>query len=118
MTGFNYGRAKATADRMIAKFGQTVTLRQPTTSGPAYDPTTSFTDHEASGVLESYTASEIDGTRIRATDKKLMLAKGALSVGPGLDYIVLIGGEAHNVVSIDVLSPGGVVVMWTLQVRK
>jgi len=54
---FDYARARATAARLIASFGQTVTLRKPgATTGPSYDP--------VPGAPDDYTAKAVDLNRL------------------------------------------------------
>lgn len=117
---FDYGRTVATADRMIERFGIAGTLRRRTTTGPDYDPTEGDpVDHACRFVVSDYSAMEIDGTRVLATDKKLMLAKGALTVEPMLSDLLVDGvSSSYKVVAIKPLQPGATVVMWELQVRR
>jgi hypothetical protein len=117
---FNYGRMTSTADRMIERFGVAGTLRRRTTTGPAYDPTEgSPVNHACRFVVSDYSATEIDGTRVLATDKKVMLAKGSLTVEPRLsDLLVDPASSSYKIVAINPLQPGPDIVMWELQVRR
>lgn len=117
---FDYARTVATADRMIERFGVAGTLRRRTTTGPEYDPTEGDPDdHACRFVVSGYSAMEIDGTRVLATDKKVMLAKGALTVEPMLSDLLVDGSSSsYKIIAIKPLQPGPVIVMWELQVRR
>lgn len=119
MAGFDYGRSAAQANRMIARFGQPAVLERPTKSGPAYNPTIGTPgEHAVTVVVTGYDAKDIDGTRILATDKKVLLAKGNMTITPTLSDLLKIGGEPHRIIDIRTLAPGGQVVLWTLQCRR
>lgn len=117
---FDYARTVATADRMIERFGVAGTLRRRVTTGPEYDPTEGDpVDHACRFVVSDYSAMEIDGTRVLATDKKVMLAKGSLTVEPMLSDLLDDGvTPVYKLVAIKPLQPGATVVMWELQVRR
>lgn len=116
---FDYARSKATADRLLTRFGQAATLRRPTTSGTAYNPTQGTpTDYTATVVVTDFSNREIDGTRVLATDKKALMAKASLAIEPTTSDKLLIGGVAHSIVRVETLSPGGTTLAWTLQCRR
>lgn len=118
MPAFDYARSRATADRLIAKFGQTGAVRRPTATGPDYNPTITTADHTATFAVMEYESNEIDGSRILATDKKVLLKAGSLAVTPNTTDKLVIGGIEHSIVRVEPLAPGGTVVMWTLQCRR
>lgn len=120
MAAFDYSRSLATANRLLERFGQAGTLRRPTSSGTAYNPTAgSPTDQAATFVVIEYSRSEVDGTRILATDKRVLLAKGALTLDPTTsDQIVESGGAVFKIVNVQPLNPGGTVILYDLQVRR
>lgn len=120
MTAYDYARAKATADRLIEKFGQLGAIRRTgAPTGPAYDPTPgATTDYPARFAMLDYKASEIDGTRILQSDRKVLLAPGTLSITPSTSDKVVAGSEVLSVVDVEFLSPAGTVVLYTLQCRR
>jgi hypothetical protein len=120
MAAFDYARPKATADRLIARYGQSATLRRPTSSGTAYNPTEGEPDdHPVTVVVTDYSNREIDGTRVLATDKKVLLAVDDLAITPTPADKLLIGGVSHSIVSpVRPLAPGGTVLYYELQVRR
>lgn len=118
---FDYARAKATADRLIQRFGQTGTLRKAGAStGPAYNDTPGApVDHSCRFAIVAFEQREIDGARVLATDKKAILAKGSLTVEPlPGDTLVDAAGAAYSVVDVMPLNPAGTTVMYEMQVRR
>jgi len=116
---FDYARMKATADRLIAKFGQAATLRRPTWTGTEQNPVAGTpTDYPVTVVVEVYAFSQIDGERVRRDDLKVLVARGALTVEPAVSDKIVIGGAEHAIVSVRPTNPGGTVVMHELQARR
>lgn len=117
---FDYSRPKASADHLLARYGQTGILRRPTTSGPAYKPTGGAPDdHAATFAVLDYSNRQIDGARILATDKLVYLAKGSLTIEPAPNKdLLVIGGVEHKIVAVKPLSPAGTVILWELQCRR
>lgn len=115
---FDYTRSRATAERLIAKFGAAATLTRKTVTGEGYDPSISTTDHAVTAVAVAYEVGEIDGVRVLASDRKVLVSTKGLEVEPQPGDVLTISGAAHAVVSVKPLAPGGVVVMWEAQARK
>jgi hypothetical protein len=122
VTAYDYARAKATADRLIEKFGQLGAIRRTGAgTGPEYDPTPgATTDYPARFAMLDYEASEIDGTRVLATDKKAILAVGSLTITVALDdKLVEADGTVYKIIPpLKPLSPAGTVVMYEIQCRR
>jgi len=118
MGTFDYARTRATAERLIAKFGQTGAILRTTTGGPAYDPETVTTDHACQLAVMEYTDDKIDGTLIMRGDTLLYLSTAGLSIEPSTADKVVIGGEEHAIVNVKPLSPAGLVVFWEVQARQ
>jgi hypothetical protein len=120
MTKFDYARMEATAQRLINKFGQDAIIRRVTVSGgTAYDPTsgtTTTTDYAAIIVVMKYTLNEIDGTLIKAGDKKVYLSTDIQSV-PLLSDKLVIGSDVHSIESILPLNPAGTTLLYEIQAR-
>jgi hypothetical protein len=112
---FDYARARATAARLIASFGQTVTLRKPgATAGPSYDP--------VPGAPDDYTAKAVDLNRlirnmndvtVTAVSRTLFLDA---SVSPAKGDQVQIGSEWCEITVSRPLAPGGVNVLYEVEV--
>lgn len=114
-----YDDDKAAADEEIAFWGQPATLLRPTTSGPAYNPTEGSPGrHSVTIVVDTYRNSEVDGTRVLATDKKVTMAKGSLTIEPAISDTLVIGGVDHAIVEVRPLNPGGSVILYEVQARR
>lgn len=119
MSGFDYARSQATADRVIKRYGQLGKLRQMVKSGPAYDPTLTASDVDAKFAVLEYETSQIDGTRILSTDKMVYLSAVGLAVEPKVGMaLVESDGGLYTIVDTDELKPGSVVVYRELQCRR
>ena len=116
---FDYSRSRATADRLLTRFGQAATLKRPTSSGPAYAPVEGTpTSYAVTVVVQDFANREIDGTRILTGDKKVMVAKGSLAIEPATSDTLVIGGVDHAIVEVRPLNPGGSVILYEVQARR
>lgn len=119
MTSFDYSRSQQTATRLIDRFGSAATLKRPNSSGPAYAPVEGTpTSYAVTVVVDTYRNSEVDGTRVLATDKKVLMAKGALAIEPATSDTLVIGGVDHAIVEVRPLNPGGSVILYEVQARR
>ncbi len=120
MTAFNYTRAKATADRLITRFGQPGTLQRMTTGGPAYNPNAAAPmDYPVVFLVTDYSLAEIDGSRILATDKRVYMAVRSLEIEPSTaDQLVGDGAKPFSIVEVKPLQPGATTVLYELRCRR
>jgi len=117
MTQFDYTRTRATAERLIARFGTTGAIRRSAFTGPAYDPTVIATDHPCSLVTLDYDDSRVDGTLIRKSDRLVYLSTQGLAITPALGDAI-VAGAVYRIIDIKPLSPAGVIVFWEIQARS
>lgn len=128
MGNFNYARSKATADRLIKRFGKTTTTQlipPPTKSGDPFNPTMSDgTPLNVNAVVLDYTTKEIDGSRILSGDRKVYVAIGNtdVQVTPEWRIKIKMKGDASAkeyaiIGPVKPLEPGDVTLLWELQVR-
>jgi len=115
---FNYAAITATADRLIARFGRSATLRRPASTGPAHNPTVTYSDHAVMVTTSAYQQREIDGTRVRQDDVKVMLAKGVLTIAPETKDQLVIDGATYAIMDVRPTQPGGSVVVYEVQARR
>jgi len=116
----DYLEDQADADELIAEFGQLGSLSRPTTTGPAHNPVAGppVTSPATFAVLD-YEARQVDGTRIRATDKRVLIAMTGLTLDPGLtDTLVEADGSRFKLVDLRPFRPAGVTVYIEAQVRR
>lgn len=108
------------ATRLLNKFsGGSVTLRErsltknrvtlATTTGAA-------TDTVLSAVVTRYNQNEIDGTLILATDLKI-ISDAVTTISKSDADLIMVGGEAHRIVSIRKIDPAGTVLAYVIQAR-
>lgn len=118
MTGFDYSRSEATAQRLIKRFGRDVSLIIATDIGG--DPWNAIQTTKAQtlkAVSMGYSNNEIDGTLILKTDIRLIISTEGADIAPTIDHKVNIDGVEHSIVSVMPLSPAGRVVYWKAQLR-
>ena len=80
----DYSKARATAKRLLTKFGKSIQADRVT--GSNFDPLTGSETESSQqlngiGVLLNFNQYEIDGQNILATDKKLIYSGDELKVG-------------------------------------
>lgn len=116
---FDYARSRATAERLLARFGQAGALREPgEPTGPAYNPTPGEpTYHPCTCVVLEYDLREVDGSSVLATDRKVLISTEGLAVEPSTERSLLLGGTEHAIISVRPLSPAGTVLLWEAQIR-
>jgi hypothetical protein len=120
MAGFDYPRVRSTADRLVGRFGQPVTIKRPgAATGPAHNPTIAApVSYSATAVVTVFSKREVDGERVRVTDKRVMVGAGDLNITPETSDTITIGGVEHAIISVTPTSPGGVAVIYEIQARK
>lgn len=120
MSGIDYARLAATALRLIERAGQAGQLRRPTSTGPKHTPVPGEPLlYPARFVITKFEASEIDGTRVLATDKKALVAAEGLAVYPALsDELVEANGRGYRIADVDTLMPATTPLVYVLQVRR
>lgn len=118
MASFDYTRTRATAERLISRFGQTGALRRTTSSTDPFNPTQTTTDYTCTCVVLDYSKRDIDGTLIKQTDQMVYLSTSGLTITPETTDRLVVGGAVLTVVNVNPLSPAGTVVFYELQVRR
>ncbi|APC18174.1 hypothetical protein BLL42_21505 [Pseudomonas frederiksbergensis] len=119
-----YNRMAATALRLIAQFGQPVTIRDITKG--AYDPSTSKTrpdsvvERTAQGIMLDFTGQEFQtNSLIKVGDKKLKIAASGLTSPPTLLSKVVAQGRTWTIVPpLKEINPAGTPILYELQVRS
>lgn len=109
-----------------------MTLRR--TIPGTFDPVTgtagaaTVTDYDTYGLLQNidskaanqfYGTGALQGSLIQKDDEMVLLSASGLAIAPsGETDNLIIGSDTFSVVSVVPLKPGGVSVMYTLQVRR
>ena len=122
-----YTAPRATAERLIEKFGATITLTR--TAAGSYDPSTAttgtatVTQYTGKAFRETYKASEVDGTLIQQNDVRFLLSPFQADgtdipqPQPSTDTI-LFAGDTYNVIDVDPFNFSGEQVAFYVQARK
>ena len=116
MATFDYAGLRADVLELLNEFGNDLTLTRGN-DGATYDPGAgtftggTTTDLKGAGVLVGYSNKEIDGTEIRATDRKLLFLGDALLLGDQYN-----GWRVHAINNIDPDESGTILTI--AQMRK
>lgn len=114
MATFDYARARATAERLIAKFGTTGAIRRTVTSGPDYDPEIIETDYPCTLVILEIDISKIDGTLIQQGDRMVYVSTKGLTIEVTVSDKLVIAEKEHVIKQCRPLSPAGLTVYYEL----
>jgi hypothetical protein len=121
MMGFNYDRIAKLAQKQIERFGQTVTIARRVQG--SYNTVTSAatvteTTQTAKGVTDVYNLKEVDGNLVQTGDIKVILSALGITAPTVNDKVTLLDGTIWVVKGVDPVSPGGVPIIYTCQLRK
>ncbi len=114
-----YSDLATTAKELLAEFGQVITITRK--AGNTYDPVTGITtagtatDYLPKGILKQYKSHLIDGTRILATDRELVIDD---TVEPMMTDTITIGGESWTPIILGESNPAGTPLVYKIQVRR
>ena len=109
-----------TATRLIKLLGDETHVTITRKTSGVFDPVAGTTTGEITvilpsvGVVTKLDSKLIDGTRIKATDKMILLDKG---VTPLYTDLITFGAINHTVVQISEINPSGVTQIWKVVVR-
>ena len=108
-----------TVEPLITQFGKAATLTQPgTPTGPEYDPTPGTPIEYAATVLEkNFTLHDKSGGLVQEDDRKFIMSTSG-DPAPSLKGTLTIGGTTLQVVSLEPLQPGAIVMLWRVHCRK
>jgi hypothetical protein len=104
---------------MVAKFGRAVTLTRLTAG--AYDPATSSsvvveTTQAGKGIVLDHESKDIDGTLVKAGDRKLLLSPVGITP-PIVGDHATVGATKYAITSVSELNPAGTLVLVTCNLR-
>jgi hypothetical protein len=126
----NYTKFQLLAERLIGENGRTVTLVRRDQNNPIdidkpWRGSTGASDisFDLIGVIIEYDKEDIDGTLVRISDQRLLIAaKDIEDVMPANelieDYDEVIDGSVHwKIVKVGTVKPGAVRIMYDIQLR-
>lgn len=121
MTDFYDGMPEEVLE-LITEAGRDVKLVKP--SGAIYDPVTGTYSGGAANevtvkaVFTHYKLKDVDGELIRADDKMCLVAASSLAAEPTTSDKIKEGSMEWAVVSVKVIKPGDVALLYKIQVRR
>lgn len=118
-----FDSAIALAKRLIAKNGQTVTLRGfeqvPGDPDQPWKPGGNVAvDQPIEAVFLDYEQKYVDGTTIQAGDQRVFMPAEGLTSPPEREGMVLRGAEVWKIITVKPLNPNGQAIMYEIQVRQ
>ena len=117
MATFNYAAMVQTASRLIAQFGTNATLLRASTTGPAYDPVTTETEHACVAVALTYSLMEKAGQLVQEGDRRILISTAGLTIAPTTADRLTFDGVTYSLQSVDPLSPATTVLLWEVRAR-
>lgn len=118
MATFNYAPAEATAKRLIARFGQSITQHVISGGGSAWNPAQTETDYTLTGAVLNYRRRDVDGTLIKASDRRVIVSTEGMTTTLDTAHKLTVGGIKHSIIDVRELNPGGTILYLEAQVRK
>ena len=121
---YDYQDDADTAAELLEEFGQSVTLTSKTSG--AYSTATgaaavTTATQTVSAVSLDYVSRDIDGTLIRAGDKRLLMAPqttaGVDLTAPVVDDTVTVGSTVYTIKIVKPLSPAGTIILFDCNIR-
>jgi hypothetical protein len=118
----NYAEIREAANDAINEAGQSGYLRR-TTAGTGTDPWNTgagtVTDYPVRFVLVDYAERDRDGTLVQVNDQQAIIAVGSLAIeATEADKLVDSSGKVWEIVKLTPLTPGGVTLLYTAQIRR
>lgn len=122
---FDYGAARDDADALIADFGAPAVLRRVTaTGGTAFEPTQTTTDYPTIACVVNamrwYSAYQPNSDVLR-TDRRGIVAAGPLTAAGVTEItafdVLVFGNVTYKIIDAKPIAPGGVPVLYDLQLR-
>jgi hypothetical protein len=96
-----YTRLQATAQRLIAKYGQSGTVKRIAPPDPVLGGDGTVTPYPATLVPMTYDQRYVDGSTILANDRQIYISSVGLAIVPQVGDIVTAGGVDYHVVNAD-----------------
>lgn len=112
-------RGAAKAALAVEGLGAAVTLTRTTN---VYDPATgtntpTTTTYAGRGAAEKYSDGLVDGTLIKAGDRKVLVQLTDTSITPATTDRLTIGGVQYTIVKVDPINAGATAVAYQIQAR-
>jgi hypothetical protein len=107
---------------LVTRTGTSYTLsrtaRTPNSSTPWKVSTATDSSITVRGILDDFRAAEVDGTVVKAGDRRYMLAASGMTLVPQPGDALTEDGDIFRVVQVQAVRPAGTDLLYILQVRK
>lgn len=120
VSGF-FGRMRAMATRLLTKRNTGTVLLVRKTSTDNDDPMANSigtTEIARKALVTGFSSKEIDGARILASDRKVLMNADSLSQKPAAIDELLIDAERHTIVDVRPIPAAGDAVVYIVQARS
>jgi hypothetical protein len=119
MAQYSYANIRKKAHEKLKQYGFTAVLKRTAAGGgPAWNPGAPVeTEIPILALLETYSDKMIDGTTIIYGDRKLLISAEHLENIPRTTDKLIIDGEEYGIINVLPFAPGGVSILYTLQIR-
>jgi len=114
MSTFGYASLKVTATQLIDRFGREMTLRQRAKTGSGYDPTITNSDSTITAAAVSFKQSEVDGTKIQMSDKKIIFTSDIQITS---DMQIIDDSKVYSLMPVKEVDPGDTPVLYIVRGR-
>ncbi len=123
MAGIDYAKFETLADNLLGGAGRSITIK---TRGATVDPakpwdgasSTGGSSQVLTGLFLEYNRREIDGTKIQAHDKRMLVAAKQVTLDINNASRVTDGSVDYQVVGpVRTVQPGGTPLLYELQLR-
>jgi hypothetical protein len=111
-------RARATAQKLMAKFGKTCVLKS---VAGTFDPVTGLPDSTSYIVklyLDSPNRSDLDGGQVISTDSMAIFAAKGLPVEPKVNDYIAVDTKDRQVKSVSATWSGELVALWRVGLQS
>ena len=123
MADFNYVKSRATADKLIAKFGGKLKgkiIRTPVGNGPKSNPGKGVpVEYPCTCVVVNWDKSKRTDSEVERNTRRMLVSALNLPVEIELtDKMIAPDGQAYRIIApINVLKPNDIIVMYDLSVQ-
>lgn len=118
MTGFDYAAKKATAERLLERFGKTGTLSRPgAATGPAWEATPGTPATSSVKCVELMGTIGNQAPSVASRGARRILISTAGGVTPAKGNKLTVDGITHTLKTVDALNLGGVVLLFEVEIE-
>ncbi|MDR1648766.1 MAG: hypothetical protein LBR71_00770 [Synergistaceae bacterium] len=119
MAWYDYSSIRKKTYEKLKKYGFTATLKRTVPgSGPSWNPGPPVeAEFPILALFETYSDRMIDGTTILHGDRKVLISAEHFEAFPRTTDKLIAEGVEYNIINVSPLAPGGVSILYTLQIR-